>query len=359
MGHPTEGVLRRLLDEPAAVAATDRDHVTACDACRAALERARSEAMDVAALLEVPDDVDVVAGWQRLSTAAAVGATGTTIHGRPNRLRGILSRPAIAGAAVAVILAGAGTAAANDWLPIFRTEAVAPVSISTGDLNALPDLRGYGEVRVIAQPDVRPVADAKSAARQSGLDAPEVAELPRGVTGEPRYQVGGEAVVEFTFSAERAARTAAAAGETLPPVPAGLDGSRVRLVAGPGVAAIWSKQGGSPVLVVGRAVAPSALASSGVPFEVMRDYLLSLPGLPEAIASSLRTFNADGSTLPLPVPADYVTTSSAEVDGLPATVLVTRDRSTAAVVWVDDGVMTVVAGALDSDEVLAVAGGLG
>jgi hypothetical protein len=87
----------------------------------------------------------------------------------------------------------------------------------------------------------------------------------------------------------------------------------------------------------------------------MRDYLLSLPGLPENVAAPLRTFNADSSTLPLPVPADRVTTSSAQVDGEPATVLATRDRSMAAVMWVKDGVVTVVAGTLDADEVLSVA----
>jgi hypothetical protein len=109
-----------------------------------------------------------------------------------------------------------------------------------------------------------------------------------------------------------------------------------------------------PALVVGRAVAPSAF-SSGVPFETVRDYLLSLPGLPEDVAAELRTFTADGSTLPLPVPADEVTTSSVRVGGEPATVLTTRDRTLAAVVWVEDGVVTAVAGALDADEVLAIA----
>ena len=35
--------------------------------------------------------------------------------------------------------------------------------------------------------------------------------------------------------------------------------------------------------------------------------------------------------------------------------LATRDRTLAAVVWVDDGVVTAVAGSLDVDEVLSVA----
>ncbi len=137
----------------------------------------------------------------------------------------------------------------------------------------------------------------------------------------------------------------------------GLDGSQVRLVAGPGVAQIWSSASGVPALVVATAVAPSA-DSSGVPFETLRDYLLAVPGLPDELAAQLRTFTADGSTLPLPVPADLVDSSSADVDGVSATVLESRDRSISAVLWVEDGVVTAVAGSLGADEVLEVARGL-
>jgi hypothetical protein len=103
-----------------------------------------------------------------------------------------------------------------------------------------------------------------------------------------------------------------------------------------------------------RAVPPTAF-SSCVPFETVRDYLLSLPGLPATVAAQLRAFAANGTTLPLPVPRDEVTTSYAQVRGATATVLATRDRTLAAVVWVDDGALTVVAGSLDTDELLSVA----
>lgn len=266
----------------------------------------------------------------------------------------VLRRPVVAAVAVAVILAGAGTAAANDWLQIFRTEQVAPVTIGTADLTALPDLSAYGDVAVTSEDAAHQVSDAATAAAETGLDVPAVTTLPRGIRGEPIYQVGGEVSATFTFSAERASQAAAHAGKTLPPPPPGLDGSQVRLVAGPGVAQVWSSSAGMPALLVGRAVAPSAF-SSGVPFETVREYLLSLPGLSEDVAAQLRTFTEDGSTLPLPVPADQVTTSSAQVNGAPATVLATRDRTMVAVVWVDDDVLTAVAGALDTDEVLSVA----
>jgi hypothetical protein len=259
--------------------------------------------------------------------------------------------------AFAVVLTGAGTAAASDWLQIFRTEQVAPVGIRTADLVALPDLSAYGDLEMTGDPNVHQVSDAAAAEAESGLDIPEVATLPRGVSGESIYQVGDKVTATFTFSAERAAQAAAEAGETLPPPPPGLDGSQVRLVAGPGVARVWSSSAGAPALIVGRAVAPSAF-SSGVAFETVRDYLLSLPGLPEDVAAQLRTFTGDGSTLPLPVPADRFETSSAQVRGESATVLAARDKTMSAVVWVDDGELTVVAGSLDTDEVLVVARGL-
>ena len=106
---------------------------------------------------------------------------------------------------------------------------------------------------------MREVADAAAAEEATGLSVPQVRELPRGVTGEPAFQVGDRVSAEFTFSAEKAAQAAAAAGETLPPPPPGLDGSQFRLAAGPGLAAVWSEARGVPALIVARAVAPTAL----------------------------------------------------------------------------------------------------
>ena len=356
MRHPTDGVLRRLVDEPAGVSDADRQHVADCPTCLTGLATAREDAAAVGAVLRADGaaDVDPAAAWARLSTALPARAATPTA---PRRRSALLRRPAAAALAFVVVLSGAGVAAANDWLPIFRTEQVAPLEVSPDDLVALPDLTAYGDVELTGDDGPDAVPDAAAARAESGLEVPEVGVLPEGVEGEPAYQVVGELSGVFTFSADEAAQAAAASGDPLPPVPPGLDGSQVRLTAGPGVAAVWSQPSGMPTLVVGRAVAPQAF-SSGVPFETVRDYLLSLPGLPEDVAAQLRTYTADGSTLPLPVPADLVETSAAEVGGLPATVLESRDQALAAVVWVDDGVVTLVGGALGADEVLDVAGNL-
>lgn len=358
MRHPTEGTLRRLVDEPAGVADADRQHVAACPVCLSGLAAAREDATLTGAALggDVTSDVD--AGWRRLSQAVAgeerrrVPATAPA-----SRWGQALRRPVVAALGAVAILTGAGAAAAAGWLPIFRAEQVAPVTVTQTDLVALPDLSAYGDVEVLQEPDVRQVTDAATAQEVTGLPVPRVSELPRGVTGEPVFRVGDQISVVFTFSAAKAAEVAAAAGEEMPPPPPGLEGSQFRLTAGPGIAALWSSNSGAPALVVGRAVAPAA-DSSGVPFETARDYLLSLPGVPDQVASQLRAFSGDGTTLPLPVPAGMVADSSADVGGVPATVVTSRDGTMAGAVWVEDGIVTAVAGSLTVDEVLSVARGL-
>jgi hypothetical protein len=365
MRHPSEGVLRRLIDEPAGVTDDDRAHVTTCPTCLRTLDGVRADAQLVgAAIAPSACGVDTDAAWARFSTATAPAATTA-----PARLAAVsgsgrgrwgtaVRRPAIAALSAVVLVTGAGVAAANDWLPIFQTEQVTPIEVSSTELVQLPDLSAYGDLEVTQEPGTEQVADAATALERTGLAVPEVAELPDGVTGEQTYQVGNVVAATFTFSAEKAAQAAAAEGEALPPLPAGMDGNALRLEAGPGVAAVWSQPTGVPTLVVARVVAPTVY-SSGIPFETVRDYLLSLPGLPDGLAAQLRDLSDDDEgTLPLPVPAELVTSSTADVNGKSATVLTSRDGLFAAVVWVDNGVMTGVAGTLSPDEVLSVARGL-
>jgi hypothetical protein len=366
MRHPTEGVLRRLVDEPAGVTDDERAHVAGCATCLRKLEAARADARLVGSALAVsgPVDVDTDAAWARFSAAAAAPAATATPARRPavttarGRWRTAVRRPAVAALGAMVLLTGAGVAAANDWLPIFQTERVDPVEVTAGDLVQVPDLSAYGDLQITQEPDPEEVADADAAVERTGLDVPEVGDLPEGVTGDPTYHAAGVVEATFTFSAEKAAQAAAAEGEALPPVPSGLDGSSLRLRAGPGVAAIWAQPTGVPTLVVARVGAPTVDSSGGVEFETVRDYLLSLPGLPPELADQLADLSQDGGTLPLPVPAELVTTSEADVDGADATVLTSRNGLFAGVVWVEDGVMTGVAGSLSADELLSVARGL-
>ncbi len=87
MRHPTEGVLRRLLDEPAGVADADREHVAGCPQCLGELAAMREDAalVDAALATEGGADVDVAAAWRRLAAAAARHRSRAAPPRRPGR----------------------------------------------------------------------------------------------------------------------------------------------------------------------------------------------------------------------------------------------------------------------------------
>ncbi|MFI0412354.1 hypothetical protein [Actinomadura sp. 3N508] len=363
MRHPSDGTLRRLLDEPSGVAGADRDHVADCASCLSELAAAQEDATAAASTLDItftPDVeliVDVDAGWHRLTTAIAAGETPEATADPPSRWQAKLRNPVVAIVGVVALLGGAGVAAAADWFQIFRAEQIAPVTAPRADLVRLPELDAFGDLVVTSKIEIRPVADAAAAHNATGLPVPRVGRLPRGATGEPKYRIAGKTSALFTFSMAKTAQTVAAAGGKAPPPPPGLDGSRFRLGAGPGIVAAWSQGRPVPSLIVARAIAPTVY-SAGLPFATARDYLLSLPTLPENVKAQLRTYTGTGTTLPLFVQVEKMETATADVGGIPATVLTARDGAMSAVVWVDNGVVTAVAGSLSAREVLSVARGL-
>src|SRR5688572_17748518 len=170
MRHPNDGILRRLVDEPAGVADADREHVAGCQECLSALAAARQDAAATEAALhsEVAPDMD--AARQRLSTAAADERPRrvATTPAAP-RWRTALRSPVLAVAAVVALLAGASAAAAANWLQIFHTERIAPVTAPQFELAQLPELEAFGTLEITEKVNVRRVADAAEAQRASGL----------------------------------------------------------------------------------------------------------------------------------------------------------------------------------------------
>src|SRR5688572_30834078 len=183
MRHPSEGVLRRLIDEPAGVTDEDRAHVSSCPACLRTLDEVRADARLVgAAIAPAIGTVDTDAAWARFASAAApvtAPARLTAVSGSGGgRWRAALRRPAVAALGAAVLVTGAGVAAANDWLPIFQTEQVATLEVSSTELVQLPDLSAYGDLEVTSKPGTEQVADAEAAFERTGLAVPGVADLP-------------------------------------------------------------------------------------------------------------------------------------------------------------------------------------
>jgi hypothetical protein len=226
------------------------------------------------------------------------------------------------------------------------------------DVSGVPDLSAYGEI-ALPEGGIEPdeVSGAAEAESRTGIDVPQVAELPRGISGEPRYAVLDQTTVGFTFSAEKARAAAERAGRSLPPMPAGVDGTTLSFRVGPVVVGTWGGGTDLPKLGVVRMAAPVA-STDGVSLPVLRDYLLDQPGIPADLAAQLRELPDDGSVLPVPVPADYATTEKTTVDGVEATAVTLKDGSGGGLVWIKDGQLTAVLGLLSSDELEDVARGL-
>src|SRR4051812_44393028 len=104
MRHPSEGVLRRLVDEPAGVTDDDRAHVAACATCLRDLESARADARRIDAVLTSPVAVDTDAAWARLSTTTAPPVRQVSRA----RWRPALRRPVVAALSAVVLVTGAG-----------------------------------------------------------------------------------------------------------------------------------------------------------------------------------------------------------------------------------------------------------
>src|SRR5687767_15144365 len=117
MRHPTEGVLRRLVDEPAGVTDDERAHVSSCPTCLRELEAVRAEAqLGGAALAPAATGIDTEAGWARFSATAPAPAAARAVvpTSARGRWRTTVRRPAVAALSAVLLLTGAGVAAAND-----------------------------------------------------------------------------------------------------------------------------------------------------------------------------------------------------------------------------------------------------
>ena len=238
MRHPTDGTLRRLVDEPAGVADADREHVAGCPVCLSGLAAARADAAVHAAL-------------------GGVDGPGSTAPARPGRRRDRLARLSAAVAArtgrrrrpAAAARRGAGgPCCAARWSP---RSARRPAGRGrrrgrrglVADLPHRADRARSPSPRPTwsSCPTCRPTATSRSPSRSTsarsptprrppqatGLDVPRVERPCRAASrASPSYSVGGRASAVFTFSAEKAAQTAAATGQQLPAPPDGLDGSR-------------------------------------------------------------------------------------------------------------------------------------
>ena len=371
MRHATEGMLRRLADEPSAVPDAVRSHLAGCPRCDSRQLQISQDAEQCARLLSGPRLVpDVESGWRRLQQELHLPAASRSgwrtltpaIPRRAHRFRRVSQRTGVVIGAAGIV--AAGTAAAATLTTVFAPVRVAPVQLSNSDLQAVSAFMGVGGSHVLggfpgpsgsrklpfgtidwsSSGNAEQVSSLARASAAAGFQVKLPSRLPSGVGSAESFVVQPQVKATVTFS----------------PAEPGVGGSSVELDAGPAVLAEYGSASGSglPTLAVLTMPRPTA-TSTGSTTRQIEAFLLSQPGIPPQLAEEIRLLGNSGTTLPVPVPPG-ASARSVRVAGWPGVLVADASNSAAGVVWEDGrGTLHIVAGILDSQDVLYVAKQLG
>lgn len=361
MAHLSEGVLRRMYDEPLAVPEVARGHFNQCDSCQARFAEVAETARTAQAALAVPAaTVDAGAAYAR--TAAALETPRWAWLPR-------LSTPRVRVAALAGLVAAAlavlvvGTPLAQGMTQIFAPKQVETVPVTTSSFAGLPDLSNWGTVKVITQPELEQVDGAAQAA---GADLPRLdrAAAPAGLPAA-QYARVSQGSGTFTFDAAKAKAAAERQGSKAPALPANLNGSVLQVTAGPAEVAVYGsldpKQvsaGSVPPLVIAAGRAP-VVTSNGATVKQIEDAVLAQPGVSPQLAAAIRAIGDPTSTLPIPVPVDKANSHTVTLrDGTKATYVGDNTGVYAGLIWIKGGVVYAAGGSLHEAELTAIANSL-
>lgn len=352
-----------MVDDPDALNGSDRQHYADCAGCQARYSGMADDASAAATLLSAPElRLDVASAFNRVQASpAARPRLGFSLPIlRP------ASRPMFAGIAAAAVAVALVVTAFAYVLPLFQPTTVQPVPVSVADLQSLSALSDYGTLTWSQKPNPQVVLTAADAKAISGLDVPVVANLPAGVSSTVTYAAMPQAVAVFTFDANKAAAAAAATGKALPTLPAGIDGAKLTVTVGPAVLVVYGNLNSSssadsnsqninvPDLIVAKSAVP-VVTSTQVTAKQLEDYILSMPGVSPSLAAAIRSIGDPTTTLPIPVPIEYATSSKVTVQGVQGVALGDNTGLGSGVIWIKDGNVFAVAGPLKQSDVLDVA----
>jgi len=248
--HPGRAVLRRMQDEPGAVAEQDRAHIAGCPVCARRREADAANAALASSVLAggAPAPVDPLPALRRLrSTETSVVPPKPRaldqLRDRIERTRRRTLRVGAVGTVVALAMGTlVATGVAGNLVNILQPESFAPIQVNLASFTSLPDLSGYGSVHVLETPRATMTASAATAASFSGLDLLTPGKLPSSVKGPTTYLAATEGAASFTFNADTAAGTAGKLHKSLPALPADLNGSTLTLRGGPAVVELTGSQ---------------------------------------------------------------------------------------------------------------------
>ena len=360
-----------MVDDPDARAGADAAHLEGCSECQARFKVVSEDAASISRLLAVPE--------ARVDTARAFSHVMSARRAQPALvLRLPFLRPAgrPAFALVAAVVAAAVVLVAFTFSGFFfQPTTVKTVPVSVADVRALSQLADYGTYSWTKQPQFQVATSAVDAATTAdGLKVPVVKNLPTGVSKTVTYGAMSQAVFTFTFSADKASSAAAKQGKTMPAMPKGIDGATLTVTVGPAVGEVYGdlnqptgqSNGGQssgsneinlPQLIVARSAAPT-VKSTQVSVSQLENYILQQPGITDELKNALKAIGDPSHTLLIPIPVQYATSKNVTVQGVQGVALGDNTGVGAAVVWVKDGSVYLVAGSIKQSAAIDIANNL-
>jgi hypothetical protein len=388
---PDIGVWRAWLDREDDASQLD-EHLAECPGCRRVVALLREDAdhvRDAFAMLSpgqvsLPSTADVAVArerleWQRRRSVPVLSPVRSQ-EPIPMFLTRISTpwRIAASGLAAAVALSilvsvtPEGRALAAGFLAQFRSQQVTAIEVTpqsqTEIMRTLNALGNLGTVNMPGGQTGRPEAAVRSATEQAKtatlaeastaigfkLETPDPALLPAGIDKTPRVQVMPSSQIRFTFDKTKASNYLKATGHEVT-VPDKFDGATL-VVSIPSAALLQYGNGSSKeALIVGQAGELVVDVEGKVKLDEMRDFLLSLPGLPAPVTNQLRQIKSWNQTLPIPVPVDQMNWQSTNFNGNQGLLLNDNSGVGSAAIWYEGGHMYGVAGSLRADKLKAIA----
>jgi hypothetical protein len=191
--------------------------------------------------------------------------------------------------------------------------------------------------------------------------------LPQGIPNNPDFAVidGGHAA--FTFNASQAHAYLMKNGYGDVSIPTNLDGATFEITTTPSVIIAYGDQTQTQFMVA-EVPSPVITATGSASLEELRNFVLSLPGLPPQLVAQLRQIDLNSGVVPLPVPAG-VDSQSVTVHGTTGLLLTSSVSTTisdikkfpagSAVVWQAQGIIYAIGGTVsDTNQLLKSANSL-
>jgi len=275
---------------------------------------------------------------------------------------------------VVVAFTDEGRTATAAFLAQFRSQQVAAIEVSPQSqaeiMRTLNALGSLGTVKTPAGVASRPggpppipqprTVDLAEASRLVGfaLQTPDPAALPTGLDKTPQVQVIAANEIRFTFDKAKASGYYRSTGHPEVNLPDKFDGASL-VVSTPAAALLqYSAKDSHQALLIGESGELVVNVEGKVSLDELRDFLLSLPGLPKETTDQLRLIRNWNETLPIPIPTDKINWRSERFHGSPGLLLNDNTGVGSAAIWQSGGHLYGVAGSLKATDLKRVADSL-